>query len=657
VSPFTRLALAAFVVANVGVTSVFAQQGILETATGNGLRPRLSSGQIQNFVPSRGRFTFPSPYNTTGIRLTNSSDCSGNDCVNYIGYSYWNNINNHVGSNTMLIFVGLFRSKGGPGPSLFSYDKNTGETKNLGPLFSADSNFSWESGEGWYFSGSRRTTLYMNQNGGSRMLRYDVQSHAMETVFDTRDVAPNSYIWQMHSSYDDRVHSATVRNSSSYEMLGCVAYREDQRKAYYFPKKGDYDECQIDKSGRYLLIKENVDGADGEDNRIIDLNNGTEKVFLDRDGAAGHSDMGFGYFLAEDNFYPRPGAARVWRMGDSMSSGGQGRLVYEITDWAADLGHVSHSSAQNGLPLEKQTACVSNANRQNLPRVNEIVCFRLDDSETALVVAPNMVDLNAAGGGGGDYEKRPKGNLDVTGEYFIWTANMGGGRLDAFMVHIPKERLVQGAGSPPPPSDPSPSPAPSEPPAESTPSSDFVCCPHRPGSSQGGNTPSPPPPPPNQPAPPPPGSSQGVSWMSLINVTANGNNVQKTGGCDGCPDASAVSNQQVSNGSLTFVASDTGALRFIGLSGGGAGTQPGDIRFAIRLQGGTAEVRESGGYKSEISFNAGDTFRIVVEGGVVKYLKNGSVFYTSGSSSGGQAMRAHVVLFNMNAAVNGITIG
>jgi hypothetical protein len=35
-----------------------------------------------------------------------------------------------------------------------------------------------------------------------------------------------------------------------------------------------------------------------------------------------------------------------------------------------------------------------------------------------LIVAPVMTDLNA-GGGGDDYAKAPKGNLDITGRYFI----------------------------------------------------------------------------------------------------------------------------------------------------------------------------------------------------------------------------------------------
>ena len=42
-----------------------------------------------------------------------------------VGYSYWNNINNHAGSDTMLVFLGLERRKGGGGPTLFSVNKRS----------------------------------------------------------------------------------------------------------------------------------------------------------------------------------------------------------------------------------------------------------------------------------------------------------------------------------------------------------------------------------------------------------------------------------------------------------------------------------------------------------------------------------------------------
>ena len=78
---------------------------------------------------------------------------------------------------------------------------------------------------------------------------------------------------------------------------------------------------------------------------------------------------------------------------------------------------------------------------KQLPRNNEIVCFRLDGSLQVVVVAPVMTDLNAPGGVD-DYRKQPKGNLDVTGQYFIWTSNVGGSRLDAFVVKVPTQLLA-----------------------------------------------------------------------------------------------------------------------------------------------------------------------------------------------------------------------
>src|SRR5262249_9008012 len=117
-----------FTIATFAAASGARAQGFVDSATSGGTRPRMSSATIQSFLPSRGPFRFPSPYDTQGVRLTNSSDCGGADCVLSVGYSYWRNINNHVGSDTMLIFLGLDRRKGGTGPTLFSYNKRTGET-------------------------------------------------------------------------------------------------------------------------------------------------------------------------------------------------------------------------------------------------------------------------------------------------------------------------------------------------------------------------------------------------------------------------------------------------------------------------------------------------------------------------------------------------
>jgi hypothetical protein len=93
-------------------------------------------------------------------------------------------MNNHVGSNKILIFLGLERRTGGGGPTLFSYDKNTGEVRNEGALFGPDSPFSWSTGEGWYFSATQPNTLYVNLNTSPQLQRYDVISHTLTTVLD-----------------------------------------------------------------------------------------------------------------------------------------------------------------------------------------------------------------------------------------------------------------------------------------------------------------------------------------------------------------------------------------------------------------------------------------------------------------------------------------
>jgi hypothetical protein len=145
--------------------------------------------------------------------------------------------------------------------------------------------------------------------------------------------------------------------------------------------------------------------------------------------------------------------------------------------------------------------------------------------------------------------------------------------------------------------------------------------------------------------------------MSLVNVAQSGATLTKVGGCSGCPDGTAISNQQVSgSGVLQFSTDDNSSLRMIGLGSGGIGTTPGDVNFAIRLQAGVAEVRESGAYKTETRFAAGDSFTIAVNNGAVSYAKNGSVFYTSANRAT-TALRGHAIFFDPNGTVRNVGFG
>ena len=438
--------------------------GFLEKSGSQTFRGRFTRDQILGFLPANGAtgpFKFPAPYSTTAVRLTNAADCDNTDCLSYVGYSYWRNTNNHVGRPEMLIFLGFDRSAGGPGPSLLSYDKSTDQVQNLGPLFPESSIFSYATGEGWYFSGTQATKLYTYLVGDSKLLRYDVLSHQFDTTaaMDLNgcrrpNVCPGSaaYIFQPHSSDDDSTHSATVQDSS-FNRLGCVVYKSAKRKFQFFapPKGFELDECHVDKSGNWLMLLE-VNPNGSVQNRIVDLRRGNITTIDDVNGSLGHLDMGYGYAVGADNYNGFPNATILLKFPVASTRRPVGPVVHYNKRWdIAAANHIAHGNAIAGKPAESQYACGSNGSR--VPDMaDEIVCFSLnsnrntDGSLDVLVVGQVMTDLDAAGGrdfNGDDYSQLPKGNLDVTGRYFIWTTNMGGDRLDAFLVKVPYQWLTQ----------------------------------------------------------------------------------------------------------------------------------------------------------------------------------------------------------------------
>jgi hypothetical protein len=413
---------------------------------GTAVRSRYSASQIQSFVPpQRGSFTFPAPYNTKAVRLTDASDCGGADCVWYVGYSYWRNTNAHQGSNEMLIFLGLNPGKGGSGPTLFKYDKTTDAVTKLGPLFPAGSKFNSYNANTWYFSASLPTKMYLED--GPRMLRYDVVTKQFETVYDITARFGSGYnIFQMHSSNDDMVHSATLQNTSTGEYLGCLVYFEATKDYRYYPKVGGFDECNLDKSGRWTVNLETINTPGDLAMRIFDNQTGKETRIDGPYGTLGHLDTGYGYAIGADGYNSLPNATILWNFEPTIT---QGPVLHYNMNWnIVAVNHPTHANAKANIPLSQQYACGSNTDT-NYGVQNEITCFRIDGSHDALVVAPVMTDPNASGGGTEFYNKQPKGNLDITGRYFIWTTNLGGNRMDAFLVKVPSQLLTQQDVTPP----------------------------------------------------------------------------------------------------------------------------------------------------------------------------------------------------------------
>src|SRR5262249_41049835 len=271
--------------------------GILEPVDSTATRAAVTPSAIPGFPgnTARGAFTFPLPYNTRAVRLTNHTDCSDTlppgtgpvDCVANT-YSYWASTNNHVGRSEILVFAG-FRSfwhdvvgeYGGRGPSLIHYQKSTEAVSAPEPIF-VDTNFHpndragvlplrYASGERWYFGRTNWSRLYAIAPGGKKFLAIDVDRQPRygdptpymggSTVYDiSNDFPSDRFLWQPHSSNDETVHSATLAqsldNGNSSAFLGCLVHR--QGRFLFFPEIGEIDECAVDKSGQWLWIIETI---------------------------------------------------------------------------------------------------------------------------------------------------------------------------------------------------------------------------------------------------------------------------------------------------------------------------------------------------------------------------------------------------------------
>ncbi len=411
---------------------------------------KLTAGQIAAFMPtSRGAFTFPLPYGTRGVRLTEPSDCGGGDCVWYVGYSYWMNMNNHVANPDILIFLGLNNSRGGIGPTLFSFNKTTEILTKVGSLFTGGSPFANYTGEGWYFSYTQATKMYIHDF--TKFYRHDVLTKVSTQIFDVTAQFPGKKMWQHHSSVNDNVHSMTVGTIDVNGVRtpeGCAVYVESTTTWHWFPKFATtYDECNLDKGGNWIIILE-LTGSTTY-NRFILLSTHAETLITGGTTTSspptlGHLDTGYGYMIGADNTNALPNATRYYTLGPPVVAGPV--VHYNPNFNIVAMQHVAHSNALNGGPMAAQMACGSDVSTQPYP--NDITCVRLDTTAKQMIVAPVMTNLTASGGGG-SYEKQPKGNLDVTGGYFLWTSNLGTSRMDAFLVKVPKQLLLGGDATAP----------------------------------------------------------------------------------------------------------------------------------------------------------------------------------------------------------------
>jgi hypothetical protein len=132
-------------------------------------------------------------------------------------------------------------------------------------------------------------------------------------------------------------------------------------------------------------------------------------------------------------------------------------------------------------------------------------------------------------------------------------------------------------------------------------------------------------------------AEQRIDFTNLMNVAVRGNGIQKTGGCNGCDDATAVSRQMIRSGDgyVEFVVGEPYTFWMAGLTLSDGNVHFNSLDFALRFNGNdSVDVMENGQYQGGDSYyQPGDRFRIAVMGRRVRYMQNGNVIFESRQSA------------------------
>ncbi|MGH7297730.1 MAG: hypothetical protein ACRELB_22520 [Polyangiaceae bacterium] len=150
---------------------------------------------------------------------------------------------------------------------------------------------------------------------------------------------------------------------------------------------------------------------------------------------------------------------------------------------------------------------------------------------------------------------------------------------------------------------------------------------------------------------------EGVAyWRDIVGVTASGQSLTKIAG-DGWNAGASTIATIGGDGSLAFTAGEVSTGKMVGLTHTLTNSWNSPLDFAIFLQaGGLVSVYEGGNQQVRVGpYVAGDQFVIQMTGGIVAYLQNGTLLYTS-TRSPTFPLVADAELYNQGATIDDVTL-
>ncbi len=367
-------------------------------------------------LPAAGG-TFVDPtFGTTILRVTDAETDAGASCGT--AYSYWPTFN---ATSTRLWAFCDDSNRG----VLFDFAASSLALSNPRPLFASPT----PSGGFPILEDAIWSPLdpdVVLAHDQKRLWSYDVVTETYTLVKDFSALHPSLGLWQMSVSADADVFGFTKRQAGSSAVLGYVAWVRSSDTLPVDRDTTQLDEVQIDKSGRYLLVKTGQSGANGViQNRVFDLTTGQVENLTDGapDFALGHSDNGHGIAIGADDWNNQL-TGRSLATPHSFST-----ILAYGDDWTQDQ-HVSL------LADDERWLTVTSKRSASFPPAwgpfhGEVYQVATDGSQRLRRLAHHRSE-------GDDYFVSPRGNISRDGRFIAFTSDWGGSpRHDLFVVVAP----------------------------------------------------------------------------------------------------------------------------------------------------------------------------------------------------------------------------
>ncbi len=364
-------------------------------------------------LPGAGKTYIDPVFKTLILRVTDELDGK----TSQTAYSYWPSFNKDCS---------YFHIMTSFGPTLYSFDSAGFKLLSKEKLFAAKTPGgkapNWEDS---IWSGIDPDLLICSE--GPRLWNYNVRTRAYTLLKDFSEMLPGEKPWQLSRSIDDEVFGFTRKDLIKNSIKGYAVWKRSADKLLVNKNETELDEVQVDKSGRYLVVKSDKQGRGVINVHVIDLQSGTVSDLLDDgpDFSPGHSDNGTGCLVGDDNYLNR----FLFRKLASPHSFTAIRARKD--DWSQGA-HLSFLADDESMIL------VSNFTANKLPCSglfkDEIFLLATDGSGRVKRICHHRSDYLKTK----EYWDSPRANISRSGKFIIYTSNWdASGRRDVFIAKVP----------------------------------------------------------------------------------------------------------------------------------------------------------------------------------------------------------------------------